>query len=228
MLWKQDLCSLSSFKLIITLSRYNKARVTSLTKTKLQDRRYFYEYKIFVVAYSSRIQLIMILHMGVENLGLLESFVTEEAGITLCFAGINRYCCLRVSTVWYLEATSTLTGSTRHARCNFATFEVIVAENNWVRLSLGMTFRIWSISCSKSMLRSLSASSSTKCFNLVREKPCRQQQFSQVATPRLLSLWNSAQIPYLIEDHLYWTCARLSGIVLETHETNISNKFEVS
>ena len=36
------------------------------------------------------------------------------------------------------------------------------------------TFKIWSISCSKSMLSSLSASSRTRCFRLFREKPYRR------------------------------------------------------
>ena len=37
------------------------------------------------------------------------------------------------------------------------------------------TFRIWSISCSKSMFRSLSASSRTRCLSVFREKPCAAQ-----------------------------------------------------
>ena len=38
--------------------------------------------------------------------------------------------------------------------------------------TFGMTLRIWSISCSKSMCSSLSASSSTRCLSVRREKPC--------------------------------------------------------
>ena len=51
---------------------------------------------------------------------------------TLYLAGTKRYCWRRVSTVEYLAATSTLTGSVRQARCNFWTLLVMVALNSWV------------------------------------------------------------------------------------------------
>ena len=60
------------------------------------------------------------------------------------------YCCLRVSTVEYFDATSTLTGFTRDARCSFCTLEVMVAEKRKVCRSRGSTCRIWSSSFSKS------------------------------------------------------------------------------
>ena len=50
-----------------------------------------------------------------------------------------RACCRKVATVWYLVATSTLTGSRRHARCSFCTFDVIVALYSCVQRSRGMT-----------------------------------------------------------------------------------------
>lgn len=50
---------------------------------------------------------------------------------------------------------------------------VMVAENSWVRRSRGACFKIWFISTSKSMLSSLSASSSTKCFTVLRLNPCK-------------------------------------------------------
>lgn len=47
-----------------------------------------------------------------------------------------------------------------------------MAEKSWVRRSLGTDLRIWSISCSKSMFSSRSASSSTRCRSVFRLKPC--------------------------------------------------------
>mmetsp|Transcript_18827 Transcript_18827/g.47528 ORF Transcript_18827/g.47528 Transcript_18827/m.47528 type:complete len:284 (+) Transcript_18827:711-1562(+) len=84
---------------------------------------------------------------------------------------MKRYSCRRVSTVVYLDATSTFTGLFRHARCSLATLLVIVAEKSCVRRSLGMTFRIWSISSSKSMFSRRSASSRMKCRSARRLKP---------------------------------------------------------
>ena len=63
---------------------------------------------------------------------------------TLYLAGTKRYCWRRVSTVEYLAATSTLTGSVRQARCSFWTLLVMVALNSWVVRSC----RQWSSSVS--------------------------------------------------------------------------------
>ena len=52
--------------------------------------------------------------------------------LTLCLAGMKRYCWRRVSTVEYLVATSTLTGSDRQARCSLATLVVMVALKSCV------------------------------------------------------------------------------------------------
>ena len=71
----------------------------------------------------------------------------------------------------YFALTSTLTGSRRHARCNFATLFVIVALNNCVRRSLGITRNILSISSSKSKFNNLSASSSTSTLSARKLNP---------------------------------------------------------
>mmetsp|Transcript_15924 Transcript_15924/g.28289 ORF Transcript_15924/g.28289 Transcript_15924/m.28289 type:complete len:239 (+) Transcript_15924:752-1468(+) len=84
---------------------------------------------------------------------------------------MKRYSWRSVSTVVYLEATSTLTGLLRHARCSLATLLVIVAENNCVRRSLGITLRIWSISSSKSIFSRRSASSRMKWRSARRLNP---------------------------------------------------------
>lgn len=59
--------------------------------------------------------------------------------LTLCFAGMKRYCWRRVSTVRYLASTSTFTGLSKHALCSFATLVVMVAEKSCVLLSFGIT-----------------------------------------------------------------------------------------
>lgn len=45
----------------------------------------------------------------------------EAQGDTLCLAGMKRYCWRSVSTVEYLEVTSTFTGFLRQALCSLAT-----------------------------------------------------------------------------------------------------------
>jgi hypothetical protein len=57
--------------------------------------------------------------------------------------------------------TSTLTGFVKLARCSFATFVVIVAENKYVVRSVGIILRILSRTAPKSRSSNLSASSST-------------------------------------------------------------------
>ena len=52
---------------------------------------------------------------------------------------MRRACCRKVETVWYFDAISTLTGLRRQARCNFCTFEVIVALYSCVLRSRGIT-----------------------------------------------------------------------------------------
>ena len=48
-------------------------------------------------------------------------FLIGAARRALCLAGMKRYCWRSVSTVLYLDATSTRTGSLRQARCSLAT-----------------------------------------------------------------------------------------------------------
>lgn len=55
--------------------------------------------------------------------------------LTLCLAGMKRYCWRRVDTVLYFWSTSTLAGSRRQARCSFCTLLVMVAEKSCVRRS---------------------------------------------------------------------------------------------
>ena len=74
-------------------------------------------------------------------------------------------------TVPYFDETSTRTGLVRQARWSFLTLEVIVAEKRYVDRSRGHAPRIVSSSFSKSMLSSLSASSSTTTRVPRTEKP---------------------------------------------------------
>ena len=67
--------------------------------------------------------------------------------------------------------TSIKTGSFRLARCNFCTFEVIVAEKRYVFLCFGIWVRIRLIYFSKSIDKSLSASSKIRNLSLFKLKP---------------------------------------------------------
>jgi len=67
--------------------------------------------------------------------------------------------------------TSILTGSLSDALSNFCTFEVIVAENRKVFLSLGIYVKMRLIYFSKSILRSLSASSKIRYRSFFKWNP---------------------------------------------------------
>ena len=67
-----------------------------------------------------------------------------------------------MSTVLYFVFTSIFTGFYKDARSSLATFDVIVAENKNVFRSFGIYPRIKLIYFSKSILKSLSASSKIK------------------------------------------------------------------
>ena len=70
-------------------------------------------------------------------------------------------CDFGIAKSTYFLETSTRTGFSRLARCNFATLVVIVAENKNVFLSFGMTLRILSMAGPKSISNRRSASSIT-------------------------------------------------------------------
>ena len=86
-------------------------------------------------------------------------------------AGLKRNYCSRVSTVLYLVLTSIKTGSFKLARCSFWTLEVIVAEKRYVFLCFGIWVRIRLIYFSKSIDKSLSASSKIRNRSRLRLKP---------------------------------------------------------
>ena len=71
---------------------------------------------------------------------------------------------------------------TRGVKTSFPCAEA-AAQRASNSVTFGMTFRIWSISCSKSMCSSRSASSRTRCFSCRSEKPCNPSAAGALAVP---------------------------------------------